>query len=381
MQDNKIKKILKWIISLLPIRNSILLESVPDLSDNTLSLYEYFLKIGLNKTYRIVWKVNSMQNYDLPKNVICISSENAWNIVRFYYYRFFSKVIISCNKSIGSIHKNQVSFYLNHGTPCKRTRDYFNISKNVNYCLVPSDYLKELYSYEFNVDVDKIFTTGFARNDELFHPLDLHNIISTNFEKVVVWYPTFRQHKTQKKIVNTKIKNALPLLTNDEDIYRLDNYLMNSSTILVIKPHFAQDMQYIKSIRTNNILFIDDEFFKKNNIKSYQFVGNCDALLTDYSSIYYDYTLCDKPIGLVWDDFEEYSSNPGLIHNYEYYFQGGEKIYSIDELILFIKRVHDNIDLLNKERNFIKRIVNVSCTPDCSKRTSDFIIDKSSIKL
>ena len=43
---------------------------------------------------------------------------------------------------------------------------------------------------------------------------------------------------------------------------------------------------------------INDSFFIDNDITSYELLAACDSMITDYSSVYFDYTLCDKPIGL-----------------------------------------------------------------------------------
>ena len=146
--------------------------------------------------------------------------------------------------------------------------------------------------------------------------------------------------------------------------------------MIVLKPHFAQDVSCVKDLGLSNILFIDDGFFAKNNISSYEFVGGCDALISDYSSIYYDYTLCDKPIAVVWEDIEEYKQKPGLIENYEYYLQGAEKIYTLEELMGFVERVSNGEDLLRDERRDIRDLCNYSCDGKSSKRVVDYILEK-----
>ena len=59
----------------------------------------------------------------------------------------------------------------------------------------------------------------------------------------------------------------------------------------------------------SNLVFINDAFLSDNGIINYELLGVADALLTDYSSVYYDYLLLDRPIGLCWDDYEEYKAN------------------------------------------------------------------------
>ena len=155
--------------------------------------------------------------------------------------------------------------------------------------------------------------------------------------------------------------------------------LTESKVLVVLKPHFAQDVSYIKDIGLSNIQFIDDKFFKENGISSYKFVGCSDALITDYSSIYFDYTICDKPVAAIWEDIEEYKKNPGLIDDYEYYMSGAEKVYCIDDLIGFIQRVGDNIDALGNERRKICDIANYSNSGGNSQRAVDFIMEKAKL--
>ena len=149
--------------------------------------------------------------------------------------------------------------------------------------------------------------------------------------------------------------------------------------LLVLKPHYGQDISRIKEVNLSNIRFIDEEFFEKNGISSYEFVASCDAMITDYSSIYFDYTLCDRPIAAVWEDLEEYKQKPGLIDNYEFYMSGAEKLYNIDDLIGFVQRIGDDIDLLVSERRKIRDISNYSTDGKNASRVVDFIVDKAKL--
>ena len=68
-------------------------------------------------------------------------------------------------------------------------------------------------------------------------------------------------------------------------------------------------------------------------------LAGSDALITDYSSVYYDYTLHDKPIAVVWEDIEDYKRFPGFAVDLSDYLKGAEKIYKIDELCGFVESV------------------------------------------
>lgn len=372
--------IAKTLINLIHIRKIILLESVPDLSDNTKAVFDELLRREINKDYKLVWLVEKDLSYPKINNVLYFK-KNTTSKLNLLYYTYLlncSKCIISCNRSIGSSRKGQTSFYLNHGTPVKTMKRYYQVSDNVDYNLVASENLRELHAYENGTKLSKIYAFGFPRNDDLISKKrNLQDLFGCCYEKFIVWYPTYRQSKNEDGIIfNT---NALPIIHNEDSAKKINDIAKLNKTLIIMKPHFVQNVSYIKDLHLSNIIFIDDSFFYENNLSSYEFVGNCDALITDYSSVYYDFTLCDKPIAVTWDDIEEYRTNPGFAIDLDFYMKGAEKIYTADELSDFIERVAKGIDVLKKERDEIKKYVNYSLDSDNSKRVVDFIIEKANL--
>ena len=370
-----IKAIIKKLINLLPLKKIIIMESVPDFSDNTKAVYDEFIKRGVNKKYKIVWIVSpSCKIKNIEKNVKTVPLGSK----KVTYYNWVAKCIICCNRFFVSRKKGQFSMYLSHGTGIKSTRDYYNVPKNTDCCLVAGEGVKELMSYEFNYDINKMVALGFPRNDILCKNVTLpKNLFGKEYLKVIVWYPTYRQHKGTASSLS---QDTLPIINDAKKAKLLNDYLIQKNVLIVLKPHFAQDVSYVKDLGLSNIRFIDDSFFAKNNISSYEFVGGCDALISDYSSIYYDYTLCDKPIAVVWEDIEEYKQKPGLVENYEYFLQGAEKVYSIEEMLGFVERVANGEDVLKSERRFVRDLCNYSTDGKSAERVVDFILEEINYK-
>lgn len=371
---SKIKKIIKRIAYFfLPIRKIILFESAPDLSDNTKAVFDEMIKRGLNKHYKLIWVCyKKVPIKDKIKNVKFLASNKHKVRIKWYYCQALA--LITCNRFFEKIGKGQHAFYLSHGTPLKSVHDYYVIPNGIDYSFCAGEGIKEIYAYELNVDKDKIITLGYPRNDELTNcSVNVKTYFEGDFDKIVVWYPTFRQHKGGRTLA---LGNALPIIHDAEQAKRLNEYAKERNVLLVLKPHFAQDLSYLKQTELSNIRFINDDFFVQNKLSSYQFVGSCDALITDYSSIYYDFTLCDKPIALVWEDVEEYKEKPGLVDGYEFYTKGGEKIYTIEDFEGFIDRISKGIDVLKEERNEIKGLSNYADDGQNSKRVVDFIMEK-----
>lgn len=378
----RIKRLIKYTC-LKFIKPYIVFESFPDFSDNTRPVYDELVRRGYDKKYHLVWYIDNDKVAYLKDGVA--EYWNPYDTTSFFKmfrcWGYFEKVkaIVICNRFIipYPIDKCERSFYITHGSPIKDLRDYYTIPDRIDYCLVASKDIVDATAVALNYNRDKIIPLGYPRND-VFNcfPINVKKILQTNVDKVIVWYPTYKQHKGGKKI---GCQHALPLIYDQNNAKHLNDYLRNNNVLIVIKPHFAQDLSYINDMKLSNIKFIDDEFYKQNNISSYQFIGGCDALLTDYSSVYYDFTLCNKPVGVIWEDIEEYTKDQRLVPDYEHYFQGAYKIYKIDELIEFISEIKNGIDSLKSQREEIRDFFNYSTDGKNTKRVVNFIIDKANL--
>ena len=359
-----------------PTRNTILLESVPSMSDSTYKVYEELLKRGINRTYKIVWWLYDECDITTTDNVVFIDSNVSR--IRLKYYEYTSKCIVSCNRFLEAHSKRQKAFYIAHGSPLKNVTSYYFMPKGINYFFCASEGFRDLFAEQLHTDPEKGFCLGLPRNDDLGQPV--HDPLSMYFDmpdcKSIVWYPTFRQHKTG---VNSNVKHGLPIIHDETALKELNDCLIRNKVIAVIKPHFAQDLSKIKTIGLSNIFFIDDSFFKKNNISSYEMVNSGDALISDYSSVYYDYLLCDKPIGLVWEDIDDYRDNPGFAVDIDHLCKGGVKIYTISDLLAFVENVANGVDDLRKERAEVNAFVNYSNDHLNTLRVTDKILELSGI--
>lgn len=389
----KLKKLFKTILAILPGRY-ILLESAPDLSDNTKAVFDEMIRRGLNRKYKFVWLCrDSLHDYPRIKNVIYLppipTRINQW---RCGYYHIRAKIALSCNRMIGSnsLNKNrryetqitdsklprQLYIHLDHGSPFKDARLCQNLPEYYDYLLCTSPQMMPYRMITFNIkNESKMLCLGYPRNDIFSKsPKDFHVVFKMRFSKLIVWMPTFRQHKGSKNTVSTI---TIPILHEIEQGEELNKWAVEHNTILVIKPHYAQDVSYIKALKLSNILFVDDQFLRENGVTSYDLLNASDALLTDYSSVYYDYTLHDKPIGLIWEDINIYKANRGLVPDYEFWSKGGEKIYQFNELISFLTHVVQGADLLKKERRKIRDCANISTDGKNTERVVDYIIRKA----
>ena len=94
-----------------------------------------------------------------------------------------------------------------------------------------------------------------------------------------------------------------------------------------------------------------------------------DAMITDYSSIVFDYMLLDRPCAWVLEDREHYKIRY-LMDDPDKYMPG-EKIYKMEELLNFLKDVSDGRDPYRKER----REICARCNPPAEGRGCEHLAE------
>lgn len=370
MVSNKLKIIIRSIAPIFKFipQNIIIFESIPDFSDNSRSVFDEMIKRGFNLKYKMVWIYCQHMKTSAIPNVLFLTKKQR---ILTLYYMLRAKCIISCNNYVESWGEYQKALYLTHGVALK-SMNVFVAPKHIDYIAGLSEEANRIMSKAIKQPIDKFIETGYPRNDSLMNTtFSIHNFFNNKYKKIVVWYPTFRQHIGSNKVVGNV--QPLPIIHHQEDAVAINDYAKEKNLLIILKPHFSQDLTYMKDVTLSNILFINDDFFVKNKVTSYEFVGSCDALITDYSSIYFDYLLCDKPIAAVWEDIEEYKRNRGFGIDIDFYMSGAYKVYNLNDFLSFITDVTEGIDSLKQERNRINKLINKYNDAFSSKRTVDFI--------
>ncbi len=105
----------------------------------------------------------------------------------------------------------------------------------------------------------------------------------------------------------------------------------------------------------------------------YNFVGETDILITDYSSIYFDFLLTQKPIGFVIDDIDDYSDKRGFVVDNPLDYMPGEKIKDVEELKAFLDSILAGKDDWKEKRKEINDLVNFDQSLEYSKKILDFV--------
>ena len=240
------KNILGSFFKLLKIKKIILIESYPNFADSSLCVFNKMKKLGIDKDFKVIWVVGN--TYDNPNNLYdCCYREGSFkNRINTIKLLRTAAILISTNNFMISYRKKQISLYIGHGTCIKRIRDYFTLPNDIDYILGTSPVMADVQCYQHNLPRKKAFICGFPRNDLFFEekrPDLLLKMFGKKYDKTILWLPTFRQHKTG---VHSSSSTAIPLLDSEENAVLINNHLKEKNILVIVKPHFAQDISFIK---------------------------------------------------------------------------------------------------------------------------------------
>ena len=354
MNKEMIKSIFKKMVRQ---KNRIYLESKPPFSDNSYDVYRELLRRRLNGKYEIMWIYDGYDKYnssvipdDLPENVSVVEfkSDTLMDKLKKEYHLLSGKAYLMSNATYFGHRENQINIYLGHGAPFKRYDGYGIDNKRCSYGIALSSKVVSLTAVDENLQEEQIIPTGFPRNDYFGHT-DKREIWKKcgfdRFDKVIVWMPTIRKRwNSDKQETDVSYYGGIPLIESEEDLIEINRLLAELNYLLVIKMHFAQDNSTVLKTEYSNISIATNKELEKWGVQLNELLATTDGLITDYSSVYFDYLLNDKPIGLVINDLDEYSRKPGLLFSfYESIF--GDYLYDMGDLRRFISTTVRTDDL------------------------------------
>lgn len=372
-----IKKIIYDYFPSFLVKNYVVLESNPDLSDNALPIYKYMLKQKETKKYKFIWFVNNKNDFDEKKYkntvFVNINPKNILDKFRKIYYNYSARIILDCNKYVHKVHNKQLRIYLMHGIAYKKVPEYASQCGAVDFFVAPGSYFNDAITSEYNINDNQIIELGFARNDVLKEKINIKNKLGINEKaKLVIWLPTYRTHKNETKM---NISNkTIPVLKNQEEFEKINQYLVKNNIYIYLKPHPAQNIDNIQNLDLSNFKIIYDKDLNDLNVNLYEFLSGTDSLLTDYSSVYFDYLLTGNIIGVTLDDYKTFLEKDKLICSDYAKVIGGEHIYDYDDFINYLNKVKTKNYNIKKYKEELKKYHRHDDNKS-TERLYEFIID------
>ena len=372
--------ILEKLIRLFGLQNVVIIEAEKAARENTGAVFLEMLRRGWNKRYCIVlitqhpealveWKQKHIKILLRPE-----ASEGGLKRLRYRWYRLRAAMIVDENFQVQKSVDSTVHIYLTHGSPIKSLRNYYNVDRDTDYMLNQAEFWNPVNAYEFRIDEKKLVTLGYPRNDALFsHPVDMSSLFERKYQKVITWYPTYRQHQSSKSGQVYEGRTTIPLIQNPAFAKKLNEIAAKYDVLLVIKPHPAQDVSKIREMQLSHLRYINDAFFIDHNTSTYHFLAGTDALITDYSSVLFDYLLTDKPIGLAFEDFETYKEQVGFAIDMDIVRACGPELNTVEDFEAFFRDLSAGSDPYRESREKIKHLTNQYTDGNSAKRVVDWL--------
>ncbi|MDV3104731.1 CDP-glycerol glycerophosphotransferase family protein [Thermococcus waiotapuensis] len=348
--------------------NRIVFYSTPDVSDNALALFKYVYNI--NDGYTLVWLLNSPDSRVVPalrekypevRTVPLYSARGLKELVR-------AKFVVTTDVLPVTPHFGQRVIQLWHGLPGKKTghehplgiKDlYLYMDRWTTDFVTTSELVVGAFVRQFMINPRKFRILGQPRNDGIFTNLRLSrellsgilNIDVEGYDHVLFYAPTYR-YTSYLKDFEASVGVVKSLLNK-----RFTEFLQRINALLVIKPHkLVADAVAPEIENSGNIRLLTDEPLVERFLTINDVMGAFDVLITDYSSIYEDYLLLERPVVFYLPDRVELERKSGFLLPYEF-FAPGAKPEDVEGLINALAGYIDDPSLDSEWRKTVKNLL------------------------
>lgn len=303
--------------------------------DSPKVLYEKMIRDSRFDGYNIIWAFHNPEQFaHLKLNTIKVDTIS--------YFKTALKArcwITNSGIERGLNFKPKSTFYFNtwHGTPIKKmgsdlskkNESFKGKGRNtVDIMTAQSDFEADVFSRVFGIPANNFLKCGLPRNDKLANYTHEHyKLIKEKLElpkdkKVILYAPTFREYERDAEH-NCILK---PPMNLDKWQERLgDEYC------LLFRAHYE----------VAKVMNMQDNVFVKN-MSSYESLEDLmivsDILISDYSSIFFDFSIMDKVMLHFTYDYDKYKEKRGMYFDIREYLPGGK---NEDEIIELLRKLTD----------------------------------------
>lgn len=284
-------------------------------TDNPKAIYEYMCKQKGFASYTFIWALRKKQAIPHGK---CVRYNGP---LYFYYLARCKYWVINCKLPDHIIKKdNQVYLQTWHGTPLKKLAHDIDVSEHTtfyrtkmsaqqmkstydhdvrryDYMISPNPFCSRVFPGAFHIDPSRLLETGYPRNDFLsqcsasrIQALKRKYGLSED-KKVILYAPTWRDNCYNSKGYT---------FTLQADFNRWKEEL-GQEYIVLFKPHYL-------------IVNTFDPEALKGFLYPVEAAGDInelyvmsDLLITDYSSVFFDYTILNRPVLFYMYDKDTYA--------------------------------------------------------------------------
>lgn len=262
------------------------------------------------------WRDN-FEKYDLKGNVKFVKIKSR----EYYRYLASAKYLINNSTFPACFTRKEGQIYINtwHGIPLKHMGydmpngniSVANTERNflqASYLLSPDAHHTNMYTKAYKLDgifEGKIIETGQARTDTIFNSkrsdvtesLRQKGINVEKDKKIVLYAPTWKGENFNEPKAD---------IEQFENVCLKVNEIAGESVQLLIKPH-----QAVYNQLKNNTGILKGKIISPT-FDTNELLSAVDVLVSDYSSIFFDFLVTDRPIMFYIPDLQDYNRERGM---------------------------------------------------------------------
>lgn len=297
------------LFRLLPIRDTVVFESEGDFCDNARALYEYMLAEGLEQEHRIVWFVSAPEAFKAREraHVRFLSRKSLAGIYHTATARLF---FFTHPWWLKNWRRGQTVVDLSHSAFTVKGAEQ-DLHGVFDYICSASLNTEPIMSAYLNLRPGQMVVTGFPRQDLVYRKKDIGPLLADIGAgraggKMILCMPTFRQSERRTDGTFRNEFSINPVHTRAQ-LEALDRRLREMDAILLVKIHHLQRLDLLTRVDLSNIFYLTDDVLLTHDIQLNELLGRADALLTDFSSVLYDYLPLDRMVGFFTEDLDQYT--------------------------------------------------------------------------
>lgn len=217
------------------------------------------------------------------------------------------------------------------------------VYRQFDWVTVTARGLAEYFATAFHLPVSRMAVTGYPRTDVLFREVPdatlgfdervLNEVAELDSERVVAYFPTYRNDPER-------------VPARELDFAALEEFLAANDARLLLKFHPA-DRPDVDLAAFDRIRLLPPE------TDPYPLLEHVDVLLTDYSSIYFEYLLLDRPVAFYAYDIDAFRKETGLFLDYDDYAPGPVAT-DFDELTDALERAFEEPNAFAEDRRRVR---------------------------
>lgn len=239
--------------------------------------------------------------------------------------------------------------------------------------ITTSEPIRSCYAEAFGITIDKVWAAGTPRSDIFFNEekkaAAIERVLATYPElkdrKIVLIAPTYRGSKVEDAdydFEKLKIRDLTKSLGED--------YIVVTKWHPALSENIRRGLISCKGLdqSTSDDKIIDASEYSDIN----DLLIIAEVLVTDYSSVIFDYYLLNKPIVYYAYDLEEYENERGLYYDFKEYVYG-QVVTDYKELV---EAISDKDLSFNLREKFGRKFMS-SCDGHSTERVCNWIVGET----